>query len=73
MVSHKIKAAQNEYGEVYRVGEWVRHQDSSVGIALIQAFYLRGEEIVAETSKGLANISYLVKFDRDHLKVNCKI
>lgn len=61
MSKHKIKSVQNEYGEVFEVGEAIAPKGAS-DIATILSFgHISNIEIRAYTTKGYLNVSNLVK------------
>ena len=57
------KTVRNSYGEFFTVGEFVSHEDESVGISKITSFEVDIEqnEIKVYTESGWAHIDFLVK------------
>lgn len=55
--------AINSYGEYFKVGETVMHEDKSAGEALILSFELDEDrnEVKVNTDQGYAYVDFLVK------------
>ena len=64
MRKNKIIEVENSFGESFKIGEEVVHQDETVGTAIIESFELsksHAPEIRANTNKGYAHIDFLLK------------
>ncbi len=57
--------ARDSYGEYFKVGEVVEHEDDTVGSATILSFEIDEEynEVKVITDKGWAHLDFLVKLD----------
>ena len=63
-ISVDNNTVMNSYGNIFTVGEVVRHEDKEAGFATILSFEPRIDEneITVHTNKGFAHIDFLVKF-----------
>ena len=66
LISVDFKVAQNSYGDMFKVGETVGHEDNDE-TAVIQSFELDEEsnEVKAWTDKGWSHLDFITKLSQD--------
>lgn len=66
LISVDFKVAQNSYGDMFKVGETVGHEDNDQ-TAVIQSFELDEEsnEVKAWTDKGWSHLDFITKHPQD--------
>ena len=60
------QTAISAHGEIFNIGDLVRHQDTEVGNATIQSFELdkQSNDVRANTEKGWARICFISKIEK---------